>query len=144
MSLRQLVIDNVEFRVIDAKTEQDISHSILLQIITEQEHSSQPMFSNQFLSQLIRLYGDSTQILFSNFLQSSMSLFMQQQKQMQERFSTAADSFQALSSSMTDHNLRMWDQMRENMMSGGKPAADADGAEKTPSSSYPGKHKDHG
>lgn len=139
--LRQLVIENIDFRVIDAKTDQDITHSILMQIITEQEHSNQSMLSNQFLSQLIRLYGNSTQMLFADFLQSSMNLFMQQQQQIQERFSSATDSFQALSRDMTDNNLKMWQQVQENMM--GRKSADTRPHTEEKSPPSPGKHKDH-
>lgn len=138
--LRQLVVEKIDFRVIDAKTDQDITHSILMQIITEQEHSNQPMLSNQFLSQLIRLYGNSTQMLFADFLQSSMNLFIQQQQQIQERFSSASDSFQALSRDMTDNNLKMWHQVQENMM-GGKPADTRHRTEEKPPP-HPGKRED--
>ncbi len=109
--LRQLVTDNGEFQVVDAKTGQDITHNILLQIITEQEHSNPPMFSNQFLAQLIRLYGNSMQVLFADFLQSSMSMFTQQQKELQDRFNKTTDPFQALNA-LTSHNLELWRKMQ--------------------------------
>ena len=109
--LCQLVMDNDDFQVVDAKTGQDITHNVLLQIITEQEHSNPPMFSNQFLAQLIRLYGNSMQVLFADFLQSSMSMFTQQQKELQDRFNKTADPFQALNA-LTGHNLELWRKMQ--------------------------------
>ena len=109
--LRQLVMDNDDFQVVDAKTGQDITHNVLLQIITEQEHSNPPMFSNQFLAQLIRLYGNSMQVPFADFLQSSMSMFTQQQKELQDRFNKTADPFQALNA-LTGHNLELWRKMQ--------------------------------
>lgn len=118
--LRQLVMENTEFRVIDAKTGRDITHDILLQIITEQEHSRQPIFSNRFLSQLIRLYGNSTQMLFADFLQSSMTLFLQQQKQIQDRLNATTDPFQAFSH-LTEQNLEMWRRMQAGLLSGKQP-----------------------
>ena len=56
--VRRLVIENIDFLVIDKKNQQDITRSILLQVIAEQEHSAQPMMSRDFLSQVIRSYGD--------------------------------------------------------------------------------------
>ena len=55
--VRKLVIDHVDFIVLDKKSQDDITNSILLQVIADQEHGSEPMMSREFLSQLIRSYG---------------------------------------------------------------------------------------
>ena len=55
--IRRLVTDKVEFVVVDKKTQEDITRSILLQVIAEQEHEGEPMMSQDFLSQVIRAYG---------------------------------------------------------------------------------------
>ena len=54
--VRRLVLERVDFVVIDKKTQQDITRSILLQVIAEQEHGAEPVMSRDFLSQLIRSY----------------------------------------------------------------------------------------
>src|SRR5678816_2160478 len=59
--VRQLVLDNEEFEVRDAKTGDDLTRSVLLQIISEHEETGSPMFTTQLLSQVIRFYGDSMQ-----------------------------------------------------------------------------------
>ena len=58
--IRKLVIDRIDFIVIDKKTQGDITRSILLQVIAEQEHSTEPVMSRDFLSQIIRSYGGAT------------------------------------------------------------------------------------
>ncbi|MEO5961852.1 MAG: polyhydroxyalkanoate synthesis repressor PhaR, partial [Thermomonas sp.] len=59
--VRQLVVDGEEFEVRDAKSGEELTRSVLLQIISEHEDRGQPMFTTQLLSQVIRFYGDSLQ-----------------------------------------------------------------------------------
>ena len=59
--VRQLIVDGEDFEVRDAKTGEDLTRSILLQIIAEHEQDGQPVLSTQLLSQIIRFYGDSLQ-----------------------------------------------------------------------------------
>src|SRR5688572_32648858 len=71
--VRQLVVDGEEFEVRDAKTGEELTRSVLLQIIAEHEERGQPMFTTQLLSQVIRFYGDSLQDRKSTRLNSSHS-----------------------------------------------------------------------
>ena len=79
--VRQLIVDGEEIEVRDAKTGEDLSRSVLLQIIAEHEERGQPMFSTQLLSQVIRMYGDSLQGFMGSYLERSMQLFTDQQHQ---------------------------------------------------------------
>ena len=58
--IRRLVLERIEFVVIDKKSQSDITRSILLQVIAEQEHDGEPLMSRDFLSQVIRSYGGTT------------------------------------------------------------------------------------
>ncbi|MBC7984675.1 MAG: polyhydroxyalkanoate synthesis repressor PhaR [Candidatus Obscuribacterales bacterium] len=78
--IRRLVTDKVEFLVIDKKTQEDITRSILLQVISEQEHTGQPLMSQDFLSQCIRSYGGAMQNFVGNYLEQSLKLFSTQQQ----------------------------------------------------------------
>src|SRR5579862_8568905 len=73
--IRRLVIDRVDFVVIDKKTQSDITRSILLQVIAEQEHVGEPLMSRDFLSQVIRSYGDSMRSMVGSYLEQSLKLF---------------------------------------------------------------------
>ncbi len=83
--IRRLVLDKVDFVVIDKKSQKDITHSILLQVISEQEQEGVPMLSRDFLSQVIRSYGTNMQGFVSSYIEQSMKLFTNQQQQLRER-----------------------------------------------------------
>jgi polyhydroxyalkanoate synthesis repressor PhaR len=73
--IRRLVIERVDFVVIDKKTQGDITRSILLQVIAEQEHDGEPLMSCDFLSQVIRSYGDAMRSMVGSYLEQSLKLF---------------------------------------------------------------------
>ncbi|HVV68829.1 MAG TPA: polyhydroxyalkanoate synthesis repressor PhaR [Gammaproteobacteria bacterium] len=82
--IRQLVLNNVSFRVIEAKTGADITKSTLLLIISEQEESADPVFSLEVLQHLIRSYSDNAQSLLSRYLEQSLSFFIQQKQRLNQ------------------------------------------------------------
>ncbi|HUG73667.1 MAG TPA: polyhydroxyalkanoate synthesis repressor PhaR [Steroidobacteraceae bacterium] len=73
--IRRLVVEQIDFIVIDKKSQADITRNILLQVIAEQEHGSQPMMSREFLSQVIRSYGTPVQSGMSGYLEQSVRQF---------------------------------------------------------------------
>ncbi|MEE9142807.1 MAG: polyhydroxyalkanoate synthesis repressor PhaR [Gammaproteobacteria bacterium] len=83
--VRQLVIDNIDFVVIDKQSDTDISRSILLQVIADQENKDDPIMSRDFLAQLIRAYGSVMPSFVSSYLEQSMKLFSTQQQQVREK-----------------------------------------------------------
>lgn len=76
--VKQLVFNNVEFKVSDATTGADLTQSTLLQIITEQETTSTPIFTNHMLCDFIRSYQQNSQNMFRDYLSKSMELFTRQ------------------------------------------------------------------
>jgi polyhydroxyalkanoate synthesis repressor PhaR len=90
--LAELTRKDIEFQVLDAKTGEDITHSVLTQIIMEEENAGQGMLPVNFLRQIISLYGDSMQGLVPQFLESSMDNFRKNQKQVQDAIETAITS----------------------------------------------------
>ena len=85
--VRQLIVDGEDFEVRDAKTGDDLTRQVLLQIIAEHEQDGQPMLSTQLLSQIIRFYGDSLQGFMGNYLERSMQSFLEQQQQLRQQMS---------------------------------------------------------
>ena len=73
-----------DFKVIDAKTEEDITHNVLTQIIMEEENRGQTMLPVNFLRQLISLYGDSMQSMVPQYLEASMDAFRRNQTQFRQ------------------------------------------------------------
>ncbi len=110
-NVKQLVIDNVDFCVKDVRTGEDLTRGILLQIISEQEHGSEPFFSTSALSQIIRFYDDSLQSIAGDFIQKSLTLFVDQQKQMRDAMTN--NPLTAMNE-IAEKNLRIWQDMQES------------------------------
>ena len=85
--LCQMVKDSVEFSVFDAKNGDDITRSVLTQIIVEEEAKGENLLPTQFLRQIIGYYGDNMQrILIPQYLEHSMKTFTENQEQIQNYF----------------------------------------------------------
>ena len=83
--VKQLVLDQVVFKVIDAKSEEDLTRAILLQIILEEESAGAPMFSSDMLSQIIRFYGNAMQGMMGSYLDKNVQTFVEIQRRLQEQ-----------------------------------------------------------
>ncbi|MCG8440239.1 MAG: polyhydroxyalkanoate synthesis repressor PhaR [Caulobacterales bacterium] len=135
--LSTMVKEGIDFIVYDAKSGEDITRSVLTQIIFEQESRGQNLLPIQFLRRLIRFYGDSLQVFVPSYLEASMEAFARQQGQMRERFgdawapSRAMDAFEEQARqnmAFFQQAMRMFAPFpadRENGEEGGAPAAAA-------------------
>ena len=83
--VRQMVLDNESFVVRDAKTGEDLTRSILLQIILEEETGGVPIFSTQMLSQIIRFYGHAMQGMMGSYLEKNLQTFTDIQARIAEQ-----------------------------------------------------------
>ncbi len=101
--VKKLVMGGEEFQVVDAKTGEDLTRSILLQIILEEEAAGAPMFSSDVLTQFIRSYGNAMQGMLGAYLERNMQLFGEIQKSMREQS-------QKLYGEPTKLNEELWKQ----------------------------------
>ena len=83
--VKQMVLEHIEFQVIDAKSGEDLTRSILLQIILEEESAGVPMFSSEMLSQMIRFYGNALQGIMGNYMEQNVKAFITIQNKLQEQ-----------------------------------------------------------
>jgi polyhydroxyalkanoate synthesis repressor PhaR len=83
--VKRMVLDGVEFEVHDAKTQEDLTRSILLQIILEEETGGVPMFSTNSLAQIIRFYGHAMQGVMGGLLERQMQAFTDMQQRFTEQ-----------------------------------------------------------
>ncbi len=114
--VRQLIVDGESFEVRDAKTGENLTRQVLLQIITEHEQDGQPMLSTQLLSQLIRFYGDSLQGFMGNYLERSMQLFLEQQQQFRSQMGgMLGQTPWAMLNQLTDRNMALWKDFQQNL-----------------------------
>lgn len=111
--IRKLVVEGFEIQIIEDTSGDDITRPLLLQIIAEQEgNGGQPILTEVLLSQLIRFYGNPMQGMMSEYLQKSVSTFVQQQSTIQEQMQqmlshTPADTM----SELMQQNLKTWDTL---------------------------------
>jgi len=83
--VKELVLKNEEFQVVDAKSGEDLTRSILLQIILEEESGGMPMFTSDLLSQMIRFYGNAMQGMMGKYLEGNIKAFTDMQSKLQDQ-----------------------------------------------------------
>ncbi len=86
--VKELVLNQEEFQVVDAKTQDDLTRSILLQIILEEEAGGAPMFTIDLLSQMIRFYGNAMQGMMGKYLENNIKAFTDLQVKLQDQAKT--------------------------------------------------------
>ena len=115
--VRKLVVDRIDFVVIDKKSQNDITRSILLQVIAEQEHSGEPVMSRDFLSHIIRVYGGSLHGMIGSYLEQSVKLFVAQQREMRERGKAVASDEGEAMAGLASRNYQRWRSVQDEIYS---------------------------
>ena len=130
--IRRLVVERVDFVVIDKKTQKDITRNILLQVIAEQEHDGEPVMSRDFLSQLIRSYGGAMHGVLGSYLEQSVKIFATQQREIRERFKSVVgvDPVEGVTQ-LAQKNYQRWRTVQDDIFrslfgSGGRGRGDGD------------------
>ena len=115
--VRQLIVDGEDFEVRDAKSGDDLTRQVLLQIIAEHEQDGEPMLSTQLLSHIIRFYGDSLQGLMGNYLERSMEIFLDQQQQFRQQMGgMIGQTPWTMMNQLTERNLELWREFQHNLI----------------------------
>ena len=130
--VRQLIVEGESFEVRDAKSGEDLTRQVLLQIIAEHEQDGEPMLSTQLLSQIIRFYGDSLQGFMGNYLERSMQVFLEQQQQFRQQVgSLLGQTPWTMMNQLTERNLEVWKDFQQTLAGGvGRAAAGPPSREK--------------
>ena len=118
--VHELVRKEEEFQVVDAETGEDITRSILIQIIIEQEQGETPIFTTDMLARFIRFYDEASHGLFGEFLDKNLQFFQQQMEGMMD--SPPVRMMQE----MTERNLALWQDMQKrffDIATGAAPSA---------------------
>ncbi|GAA0702857.1 polyhydroxyalkanoate synthesis repressor PhaR [Dyella sp. SG562] len=122
--VRQLVLDGETFEVRDAKSGEDLTRSVLLQIISEHEEKGQPMLSPQLLSQIIRFYGDSLQGFMGPYLERSLQVFLDQQQQFRNQLnSLLGQTPWSMLNDLTQRNMDAWKSMQSGLLDAASQAS---------------------
>lgn len=115
--VRQLVLQCEPVQVVDAKTGDDITRSVLLQIIAEHEERGEPLFTTRLLTQMIQFYGDDLQGFMGSYLEKSMQSFVDQQQQLRKHLDDMIEgSPWTMMNDMADRNMEMWRAYQEKFL----------------------------
>ena len=131
--VRNLVLEKIDFLVVDKKSGDDITRSILLQVIAEEEQHGDAIMTEDFLSQVIRSYGKVMPGFMARYLEQSMRLFMNQQQNVREQVKrvVGVDPVETIAD-VAQKNFNRWKSLQEDVRNVLSPASrdDKDAAEK--------------
>jgi polyhydroxyalkanoate synthesis repressor PhaR len=130
--VKQLVLENENFKAVDAKSGEELTRSILLQIILEEESGGVPMFSSEMLAQIIRFYGHAMQGMMGAYLEKNLQAFKEIQDRVTEQSQTLygakfgpeawtqfmnmqAPMLQTMMNNYVDQSKNMFVQMQDQM-----------------------------
>ncbi|QZD88272.1 polyhydroxyalkanoate synthesis repressor PhaR [Qipengyuania psychrotolerans] len=116
--LAKMVRDNVDFQVLDAKSGTDITHTILTQIIVEEESHGTQMLPVSFLRDLISMYGNSMQSMMPSYLEASMANFRKNREQLQAAFAKGIESNPL--AKMAEANFKMMQNAADVLIPGAR------------------------
>jgi polyhydroxyalkanoate synthesis repressor PhaR len=133
----KIIRSGEDFQVVDAESGNDITRTVLVQIITEQEGGASPIFTTDMLTRFIRVYDDSSQALFGEFLDKNMKMFSEQQKQFQDQMGNILGSPIQIMKDLTERNLAIWTDMQSKFMDMTMGRASTDKAGEKPATSEP-------
>jgi len=129
--VRQLIVDGENFVVRDARSGNDITRPVLMQIIAEHEEHGQPIFTTELLTQVIRFRGDSMQGHLGSFLERSLQFFLEQQQQIRGQIGQLVGQAPwALLNQLAERNLDIWRSFQQGLGSGS--VGSGTGTRKTP------------
>lgn len=107
--IKKLVMSYSDFRVIDAKTSEDLTRCTLMQIIAEEETNGQPLLTAEILKEFVRFYGDSMQAMMSRFLEHSIKHFMERRAGLKSPLNTILGANPvSLMQSIAEQNMDSW------------------------------------
>lgn len=117
--VKNLVLEGVVFKVIDARTRKDITHSTLLQIIADQEEKGEPILTTDVLRNLIRLYGKGKTSVVGHYLEQCLIFYMENQPALKDKLN---DFFTQVPlsaiSELAEENFKFWRKVYGNFYRG--------------------------
>ena len=110
--LRQLIVAGEKIKVVDDKSGEDLTRSVLLQIISEQEQFGSPALGSELLEMIIRFYGRPAQALLSRYLEQAFTTMLRQQETMQSEMVKALQTPFAPLTDIARTNMELWEKMQ--------------------------------
>ena len=130
--IRRMIGAGDRIKVVDDKTGEDVTRSILLQIIANQEQFGTPVLSTQLLEAIIRFYGNPVQEMLTRYLEQSIGGLLRQQEVMRTEMAKVLESPLAPVANMARENMELWAKMQASMLSAFSPATQPPAASAEP------------
>jgi polyhydroxyalkanoate synthesis repressor PhaR len=143
--IRNMVIAGTRVKVIEDKSNEDITRLVLLQVIADQEQFGRPILSTSLLESMIRFYGNSMQSYFSSYLEKSVETFIRQQELMQQQMNRTMGPANGAPNPLAElarQNLELWAKMQETMLATFAPPREPSRDTETTKSKTGGKASD--
>ncbi len=123
--VRQYILKREAIQVLDSKTQHDITRTVLMQIISEQENEGhEPLLTNRVLEVLIRFYGEPGYGYLGRFLEQSISTFLEQQRRYQQHMQTLIESSPVrLMQQLAEQNTQFWRSLLGGVAGSGQDRA---------------------
>jgi polyhydroxyalkanoate synthesis repressor PhaR len=121
--IRKMIGSGERVQVVEDKTGEDVTRSILLQIIASQEQFGTPVLSTSLLEAIIRFYGNPVQEMLTRYLEQSIGTLLRQQQLMQAEMTRVLESPMAPVADMARQNMELWAKMQASMLSAFTPGA---------------------
>lgn len=112
--ISEMIRDGLDFVVVDAKTNEDLTHTVLAQIVLDQESQKPQMFPTEFMRKIIGLYGQGTQSFVPEYLTHAMDSFLKNQEQLQKQFAQPFSNMGKMGGIMPDAE-KLAEINRQNM-----------------------------
>lgn len=116
--IRELIVAGTDLRIIEETSGNDITRSILLQVLTQQEQAGRPVLSDRALTQLIRYYGHPLQSFMGAYVDKSLDAFTEQQSMLEENLNNVmgdspAIAMQKAFQEMSTSGVKSWNSMQQ-------------------------------
>jgi polyhydroxyalkanoate synthesis repressor PhaR len=140
--IRKMIGAGERIKAIDDKTGEDVTRSLLLQIIANQEQFGTPVLSTQLLEAIIRFYGNPVQELLTKYLEQSIGSLLRQQQVMRAEMAKVLESPMAPIADMARQNMELWAKMQASMLAAFTPQPpSSSGPSERPSKPASGKRR---
>ena len=117
LEIKGMIESGIIIKVIDSNTEEEITRSILLQIILEQESNKEPLFTTENLLNFIRYNGETSREGFMHFMDKNLNFFQNQQSKVQEQFKDFTEyNPMDIWTRSTKNNMDIWKEMQESFL----------------------------
>ena len=120
-SLKKLIVDGHLVKIVDAKSKQDISREVLLQLVAEQESAGTPILNETILTSMIQFYGHPMQKLASQYLQIALERLQTQRGQLSEQMLSIMQSPLELVKDLSKQNLEWMNTLQQTFLGAIKP-----------------------